>query len=267
MLIKMINDLSGKIQRENKRIHDIEARFYDKVHPEIWNFYEQKNLNNDINLICDDIKSENPSVLDVGCGTGNLTSKFLNKGFQVIALDISEEMLNELRRRIKSDNRCQLVNSDIDSFLDNSNSHFDVIAFSSVLHHLPDYNYTLRKTFNLLDDNGYIYITHEPTLRKNKRDIIGTVLYFIDRLASPLWLYHRLTTPKMDYSVSDYHVKQGIDQMAMKELLMQHGFRIIHFNLYNARKNGVVSLVDSNLTRPEDRTSFRLIAKKSKPGQ
>jgi|LGOV01.1.fsa_nt_gb ubiquinone/menaquinone biosynthesis C-methylase UbiE len=259
----MNEKLSKQIKHENKRIHAIEANFYDKVHPEIWNFYEQKKTDKEINSICDVInkKSKNPLALDVGCGTGNLTLKFLNNDFNVIALDISKEMLNALKKKIKNDKRCKLVNSDIDTFLDSNNGLFDVIAFSSVLHHLPDFNHTLKKAFHLLKNNGYVYIAHEPSLRNNKRDMIGTVVFTIDRLVSPLWLYHRLTTPKMDYSLSDYHVKQGIDQMAMKKLFTQHGFSIIRFELYNARKNGIISMIDSYITKQGNRTSFRLIAR------
>lgn len=39
-------------------------------------------------------------VLDVGCGTGNYTFRLLNKGCQVIGVDISEDMLSVAREKM-----------------------------------------------------------------------------------------------------------------------------------------------------------------------
>lgn len=42
------------------------------------------------------------TVLDVACGTGSLSEEFLKKGFEVVANDISVEMLNIARQKLNS---------------------------------------------------------------------------------------------------------------------------------------------------------------------
>lgn len=53
-------------------------------------------------------------ILEIGCGTGNLTSEFLKKGFDVVALDLSSEMLTEAENKLKKHrNRLKLVQQDM----------------------------------------------------------------------------------------------------------------------------------------------------------
>ncbi len=42
------------------------------------------------------------TILDVACGTGSLTEQFLKKGFEVVANDISFDMLNIAREKLSS---------------------------------------------------------------------------------------------------------------------------------------------------------------------
>ena len=39
-------------------------------------------------------KIEEPSILEIGCGTGNLTQELAKEGFSILALDNSLDMLN-----------------------------------------------------------------------------------------------------------------------------------------------------------------------------
>ena len=60
------------------------------------------------------IEKGHGKILEIGCGTGNLTAEFLKKGFEVVALDISSEMLTEAEDKLKKHrNRLKLVQQDM----------------------------------------------------------------------------------------------------------------------------------------------------------
>ena len=139
----MDEDLAKKIRDENIRVHSKEAEVYDAIHSDIFNKYEQKKTIKDIEFIARHISTKDPSALDIGCGTGNLSLKLLKCGFSVVGVDISKEMLDILRNKTKN-RSLKLVESDVDSFISKCKEKYDVIAFSSVLHHLPDYLETIE---------------------------------------------------------------------------------------------------------------------------
>lgn len=70
--------------------YDLLASFYDAfVDPEIYQEY--------IELI--DKYTSKGTLLDIGCGTGNLSLELAKRGFEVTATDLSEEMLQIVRYR------------------------------------------------------------------------------------------------------------------------------------------------------------------------
>ena len=57
----------------------------------------------DIGMQMLDVK-QNESVLEIGCGTGYALAEFFDKGGKVVAIDISEKMLNVARKKNKNRN-------------------------------------------------------------------------------------------------------------------------------------------------------------------
>ncbi|KAF0109313.1 MAG: type 12 methyltransferase [Anaerolineaceae bacterium] len=85
-------------------------------------------------------------VLEIGCGTGNFTEVFAASGADLLALDISEDLLERAReRRLPGNVRfvCQPFET-----LDEAGG-FDAVIGSSVLHHL-DIHPALAEIFRLL---------------------------------------------------------------------------------------------------------------------
>lgn len=72
-------------------------------------------------------------VLEIGCGSGLFTEIFARSGAEIIALDISDELLNHARQRGLPAN-VTLVCSPFEAL--DSSEPFDAIIGSSVLHHL-----------------------------------------------------------------------------------------------------------------------------------
>ena len=91
-------------------------------------------------------------VLDVGCGPGGETKKLLNKGFDVLGIDISEKMLTKARQSVPNG---AFKNIDLMA-LDFPNNYFEGIWSARTLIHVPTKH--LEKTIadfkRVLKSNG-----------------------------------------------------------------------------------------------------------------
>jgi len=235
----MEKDLGNKILKSNLDLHKIEAEFYDKVHPEIFNKSEQKLTQQILAKALAEIDSKLIKVLDVGTGTGNIALKMINnnKIDRVIGLDLSKEMLEKLGQKIKPDAPLSLVNNDLDSFLKENNEQFDLITISSVLHHLPDYYESLKSLLNILKPGGVLLIFHEPSGEASK---FMDILYWLDsrfyaNIFVPANILKKLK--KLNYDWADYHVTHGFDlDGIIKYFKTQKNLDIFYLKKYNVFK-------------------------------
>jgi 2-polyprenyl-3-methyl-5-hydroxy-6-metoxy-1,4-benzoquinol methylase len=238
--------LARRILEENVRVHRAEALFYERLHPEIFNWYEQRCLNRDLLTLRRQLP-HGSRVLDVGCGTGNVTRKLAAFGYRVTALDISPEMLAILRGRVSAE--VELVASGVDAFLAATRQTYDLVCFSSVLHHLPDYRATLVQVAQRLNPGGFLYVTHEPLQFRPKPPAYRYV-----HLASEYW--YTLTLKMMgvpmgtlDYTLSDFHVSAGIVPQELVDYLAGHGLRTVQLRSYLAERAGLAAAVCNVLFR------------------
>ncbi|VVB74596.1 Ubiquinone/menaquinone biosynthesis C-methyltransferase UbiE [Candidatus Tiddalikarchaeum anstoanum] len=92
------------------------------------------------------------SVLELGCGTGNILIP-LSKKFETTGLDISKEMLAIAR---KKDKKSKYIQADMTSF--RLNKKFDVIlCMYDTINHLKvfdDWQKTFKNTYNHLSEKG-----------------------------------------------------------------------------------------------------------------
>lgn len=91
------------------------------------------------------------SILDIGCGTGNLLYKFKSSGWQTKGVEPS---------KIARQKAIKNYNLDINdsSNLSNIKEKFDIITMWHVLEHMPNLNDVLKNFNRLLNDNGKIII-------------------------------------------------------------------------------------------------------------
>ncbi|MCX5677946.1 MAG: class I SAM-dependent methyltransferase [Candidatus Omnitrophica bacterium] len=99
-------------------------------------------------------------VLEIGCGTGLFTEIFAKKGACIVAVDISEDLLNKARARHLPEDRVRFVKRRFEDC--DMDGPFDAIIGSSILHHL-DLQEALKVIFRLLKPNGIISFT-EPNM-------------------------------------------------------------------------------------------------------
>ena len=181
--------------------------------------------------------TEVPNVLDLGAGEGSATLPFLELGARVIAVDVSESQLSELRRKCASyKDRLEIRQVDINEAL-HTDEHYDVLVMSSCLHHIPDYVSALTAGVNVLSRTGQIFSFQDPI----RYDTMGTFSRSFNKLVYFSWrvfqgafvggvsrtlrrargIYlHDCPADNVEYHV----VRNGVDQDKIVELLSARGF-------------------------------------------
>ncbi len=128
------------------------AGFANQVAPRLLAFYSRT-----------PVGSTNRDVLDLCCGTGQLAQCFLEKGYCVTGLDLSEYMLEYARENTRAyveSGQARFVQGDASSFA--LDGHFGlVVSTYDALNHLPD-EQALRNCFQcvgqvLVEDGYFIF--------------------------------------------------------------------------------------------------------------
>ncbi len=109
------------------------------------------------------VTPQGESLLDVGCGAGNWSVKFLSKkpGLAVTLLDLAPAMLGRARERViqAGASKVTVVESDVrEAHFDST---FDVIVAAAVLHHLREEHEWLAvfsKFHEILNPGGSLWI-------------------------------------------------------------------------------------------------------------
>lgn len=108
---------------------------------------------------------EGKKILDVGCGTGNLSYFLAYKGANVTGIDLSNnfiQLCKETATKLKLSIDFKEMNAQLPDFPEES---FDIIVGSRIIHHLPDIKLFLEECKRLLKKGGYVVFI-EP-LKKN----------------------------------------------------------------------------------------------------
>lgn len=103
-----------------------------------------------------DSKLKEPMILEIGVGTGNLASKFLNDNYDIIGIDQSREMLSVTKQKYPK------LKVRLGEFLKIpcDNKYFDVIVSTYAFHHLNEIEkvIAIEEMLRVLKDNGMIVI-------------------------------------------------------------------------------------------------------------
>lgn len=267
-------ELAAQIVEHNRLTHAAVASLYDLSLPNMYHWYERRLLRKDIDLLRSLTASRDLiNVLDVGSGTGRLALEFVRLGWSVDGLDLSPEMLVVCQAKYDAlpppKGSLRLICGDVEETLTAVAGPYDLISFSSVLHHLPHYLTVLEKLLEGAGPQGMVYITQEPMpLDCEHRPLPVRLIRLVDQvLGAPqqvrkqlVRIIRRQRRPQ-GLPLTDYHDRGGLDVPGMLAILQAHGFVVKRLRRYKDRKTGVMAWLDTNILHTPN-WKFRLIAQR-----
>lgn len=160
-------------------------------------------------------------VLELGCGTGELTTKLLRAGAQVTAIDLSADMIDAARRAIPDELQSNLTLVVADAtqirelFAPDS---FDWVVASLTLSELARQArlYVLRSAHTLLAPDGGLLIIDEAEPRGTLRRILFNLIHL--PLRAVTWLLTRATTHPLRHVPEELKAAGFVAQIEQSEL-------------------------------------------------
>lgn len=112
--------------------------------------------------------STGASVLDIGCGTGELLEYYSDNGFVSAGIDVAEEMIRISKEKVPSAGvrNLSLYN------MDKMGEKFDAISATFVLVHVPKekINEVVEKVYERLNDGGVFFAQFTTSLQEGLQD-------------------------------------------------------------------------------------------------
>ncbi len=175
-----------------------------------------------ISLFREKFGSRVRKVLDVGAGTGFLSLILAEMGYDVVGIDISEEMLEHARNKAADRGvKVEFKLGDAED-LPFKNDSFDAIVNRAVLWTLPDPEKAVREWKRVLRPGGILcFFLHEPHqggLTQRLRRQLGNILILFLERRNP---WHSLYDGKLGV---DLPFRGGVEPSVITKLLEDAGF-------------------------------------------
>lgn len=135
-------------------------RFWERV-AKIYTIFMAKN-DDAYDIICNKLEEyidDGKNVLELACGTGQITFRMADKSNFWEATDYSENMVNEAEKRnaeeVKYDNICFRVQDATN--LTYERDKFDVVVIANALHIMPNPDLALKEIYRVLKKDGILF--------------------------------------------------------------------------------------------------------------
>ena len=216
-------------------------------------------------------------ALDACGGTGNAAFILYEFGCDVTLVDISPEMVLQFEDHCRCEGKqIAAIISDVSTFFEQTDETWDLIVFSSALHHFRYPGTILLSALRRLTDGGLVVTVADPTTNIRRMwfrilSLIDRSLYALRKDSESFW---RTVTTKLFQShgsrtddnsaqlpsnigrIAEYHGQIGIDDDALKTNLSSHGYSVLFHKRYSGGYNHVFQ-VAYRMLRAE--TSFCMI--------
>ncbi len=194
------------IIKANQNLSKDMAGSYDTEHQfgkQIWNLYYK-----DIDFISSILKTKNePTVLDIGCGTGLLSKIFLELGYTLYALDLSKDML-DLYANYGNKGKLIKICCEAEMFFKENTQKYDLIMFAASLHHIYEYKKVIRMALQTLKEGGLLFIFNEPLKKRPLLELFDALINKIIHSPKKVipTIYNHLFNKNSDAVLADYYL-------------------------------------------------------------
>ncbi|MBD0291106.1 MAG: class I SAM-dependent methyltransferase, partial [Thermoleophilia bacterium] len=189
-----------------------------------------------------------PRALDACGGSGNVSLLLLEHGISPVTVDVSPEMLAIYERKASvrgwaTDTRV----AEVGDFLAATSERWDLIVFSSALHHLEDYRRTLELSVAHLAPGGILVTIFDPTRvgrlgeKLRRLDYIAHVFVKTPRRVPSLVARRVRGRPRGGDETpvgarAERHALEGVDDLAIRGTFETAGLEIlVHGREYEGR--------------------------------
>ena len=293
---RILSDEQERVAEANRAYYSKTARLYETTETCVTDPRAQAMLLEDIDSILS-IHLRGAKALrclDACGGSGNAALKMMARGAHVTVCDVSEDLLALLKQKADVLGFSPtIVCSEIAKFLSGEMPAFDLIVFSSALHHLPEIAPVLTLACARLKDGGLLYTVFDPTSRselsraarglvtadylafkllRQTRDLPSAVIRRMRRARASRTSTGYGAAAKRNLPLSDenlgvlaeYHVEAGIDDQALVKQLESLGMDVIWHARDAEARFGLTRRLLSGMEQP---TNFKLLMRKSsRPG-
>lgn len=159
-------------------------------------------------------------VLDLACGTGEITRALLTLGHKVTALDFSEEML--ARARAKHGDRARILAGDAERLLDDDGS-YDALVTRHLVWTLTDPEAAFAEWFRVLKPGGRLLVIDGDWINRSRLQqmLNRAATYLRERAgAAP----HGADRDAFDSITKRFFFREGLSFEKLGSMLGQAGF-------------------------------------------
>ncbi|MBO6047255.1 MAG: class I SAM-dependent methyltransferase [Erysipelotrichaceae bacterium] len=186
-------------------------------------------------FINDHVKYE--SILELGCGTGEMSIRFANEGKQVLATDLSSEMLELLQEKAYGLTNLHVACMDMCDFeIDHA---FDaVMILTDGINYILDENDVLKvfkNTFRALKDNGTFLFDINSLYKcqmilKDYHEVIDEDDFHFDwrvKTDGKGTIYHHVVIDDQGDHATEKHIQRTLTNDQYHRLLNEAGFKTV----------------------------------------
>lgn len=99
-------------------------------------------------------------VLDVGCGTGQLSLPLAKRGYEVLGIDVSAEMIKLAQSKVRQGWNARYTVADV-RCMPNDDASVDAVVVSKLFQHIQDWEKACHQLIRVVQPGGYIFQINE----------------------------------------------------------------------------------------------------------
>ncbi|KAF5276761.1 hypothetical protein FQR65_LT16211 [Abscondita terminalis] len=158
---------------EQNTIDEDELKYFNSISSIWWNNSALSSLRNICGLftpyMCSIIQETFPDkslnslrILEVGCGGGFLSEELARAGCDLVAIDVTENLLEIAKNHSKSDPTLPKITYLLDSIENHCKENYqqyDVVISNFVLEHVTDHDYFIKCCSDCVKPNGLLFMS------------------------------------------------------------------------------------------------------------